>query len=259
MGSKGFLIPLIPVALVVGAVEFLVLPLTSGFVPFTLIVGGLMFVTGVLIRHKKLASFAGPAFIYVTLLLSPSNPEQFDLATFIDTFLQVFMSVVFTLLAFLLILPVSPRRRLYRVVVAVGREMQRSLRSRGTHDPAVAQARLYDRLVRALTFLGRPTGARKALLSDLYGMGAADIALSRAQTGLDGIADVAARPAIDRAWVALDHKDFDGMIAAARGVAGCARAVAGGTGAASRVGAGDLAYQEGPNHRVSRFYRLMMH
>lgn len=256
--SKGFLIPLIPVALVVGVVEFLVLPLTSGFVPFTLIVGGLMFVTGVLIRHKKLASFAGAAFIYVTLLLSPTNPEQFDLSTFLNTFLQVFMAVVFTLLTFLLILPVSPRRRLYRVVAAVGREMHRSLRSRRPSNPAVAQARLYDRLVRALTFLGKPTGARKALLSDLYGLGAADIALNRAQTGLDGIADAAARPAIERARAALDQKDFDGMVAAARALLAVPGLWPGVPAQQAVSGLADLAYQEGPNHRISRFYQLMM-
>ena len=259
VASKGFLLPLIPIAIVVGLVEFLVLPLTSGFGPFTLIVGALMFVTGLLIRHKKLASFAGAAFIYVTLLLSPANPEQFDLANFLNTFLQVFVAVVFTLLAFLLIIPVSPRRRLYRVIAAVGRDTHRALRSRGTpQEPAVAQARLYDRLVRALTYLGEPTGARKALLSDLYGLGAADIALNRARTGLGSIDDQAARPAVAQAVAALDRKDFTGMIEAARALLGVPGLWPGLPAQQAVSGLADLAYQEGPAHRVSRFYQLMM-
>ena len=263
VASKGFIIPLFPVAVVVGLIEFLVLPLTSGFIPFTLIVGGLMFVTALLIRHKRLAPFAGAALIYVTLLLSPSNPESFDLGTYLNTTLQVLLATVFTLLTFLLILPVSPKRRLYRMVAAVARDLRASLRSKQPmREPAVAQARLYDRLVRALTFLGKPTGARKALLSHLYRLGVSDIALNRARLGLDTIeaADLPQddlRPALASARQALDKDDFPGMIEAARSLLAVPGLWPSLPGQQSVSGLTELAYQEGPHRRVSRFYTLM--
>jgi len=259
----GVIIPLLPIALVVGVVEFLVMPLTSGFIPFSLLVGGLMFVTALLIRHKRLAPFAGAALIYVTLLLSPSNSESFDYETFLNTTMQVFLATVFTLLTFLLILPVSPKRRLYRVIAAVARDLRDTLRSgRPPQDPAIAQARLYDRLVRALTFLGKPIGARRALLSHLYYLGASDIALNRARVGLAAIghsagADDDVRPALASAGQALERRDFAAMLDDARlllAVPGLEprlptqQAVSGLT---------DLAYQEGRQHRVTLFYKLM--
>lgn len=260
LASKGFIIPLFPIALVVGVVEFLVLPLTSGFVPFTLIVGGLMFVTALLIRHKRLAPFAGAALIYVTLLLSPTNPESFDLGSYLNTTLQVFLATVFTLLTFLLILPVSPKRRLYRMVAAVAGDLRATLRSgRPPQEPAVAQARLYDRLVRALTFLGRPTGARRALLSHLYHMGISDIALNRARSGLRGIgAADETNPALASAWQALERRDFPAMVEAARTLLALPGVWASASGQQAVSGLADLAYQEGPQHRVTRFFKLMM-
>lgn len=259
LASKGFIIPLFPIALVVGFVEFTVLPLTSGFVPFTLIVGGLMFVTALLIRHKRLAPFAGAALIYVTLLLSPTNPESFDLGSYLNTTLQVFLATVFTLLTFLLILPVSPKRRLYRMIAAVAGDLQATLRSgRPPQEPAVAQARLYDRLVRALTFLGKPTGARRALLSHLYHLGISDIALNRARTGLNGIgAADDTNPALAGAWQALERRDFPAMVEAARTLLALPGVWASAAGQQAVSGLADLAYQEGPQHRVTRFFTLM--
>ncbi len=263
LASKGFIIPLFPIALVIGLVEFAALPLTSGFGPFGLLVGGTMFVTALLIRHKRLASFAGAALIYVTLLLSPTNPASFDLESFINTTLQVFLATVFTLLTFLLILPVSPKRRLYRMVAAVARDLRASLRAeRPAQDPAIAQARLYDRLVRALTFLGRPTGARRALLSHLYHLGISDIALNRARTGLHAISrsartDDGLDPALASAWQALDRADFPGMLDAARTLLSTPGVWPSVPGQQAVSGLTDLAYQEGAQHRVTRFYTLM--
>lgn len=263
VASKSFIIPLFPIALVVGLVEFLVLPLSSGFIPFALVIGGLMFVTALLIRNERLAPLAGAAPIYVTLLLSPANPETFDLQTTLNTTLQVFMATVFTLLAFLLILPVSPKRRLYRVIAAVARDLRISPRSeRSPRDPAIAQSRLYDRLVRALTFLGKPTGFRQALLSHLYRMGAADIALHRARTGLDALGreagpDDEVHPAVSDARQALDRHDFPAMVEAARKLLAIPGLWPGFPVQQAVSGLADIAYQEGARHRVTRFYQLM--
>ncbi len=259
LASKGFLIPLLPLAVAVWFVEFFLLPLTSGFVPFALLVGATMFIAGVLSRHKKLAPFAGAAFIYVTLLLSPTNPQSFSPVTYLNTTMQVFLAVVFTLLTFLLILPVSPKRRLFRVIAAVDRDARREREADRRHDPAVTQARLYDRLVRALTYLGAPTRSRQSLLSDLYRVGATDIALARARNGLQAIgrADETARAAVDAAWAAMDRLDRDGMVAAGRALLAAPGLWPGVPAQQAVSGLADYAYQEGPARRVSRFHRLM--
>ena len=267
LASKGFLIPLLPISMVVGVVEFTVLPLTSGMVPFGLIVGGLMFVTALLVRHKRFAPFAGTSLLYVTLMLSPTNPANFNLESYLNTTLLVFLSTLFTLLTFLLILPVSPKRRLYRTVAAVAKDLRASRRSdRPTYEPPVVQARLYDRLVRALTYLGKPTGARKALLSHLTHLGMSDIALNRARTGLIALRDAAAPagprdrldPALASALQALKQADSAGMLEAARTLLAVPGVWASVPGQQAVSGLTDLVYQDGAQHRVTRFYKLMV-
>lgn len=263
--SKGFLIPLLPIALVVGLVEFLLLPLASGFVPFALLAGGTVFLTALLGRQRRLAPLAPAGLIYVTLLLSPSNPQTFLLDSYLNTTLQVGLAVVFTLLTFLLILPVSPKRRLYRVVAAISGRFERARRSAAAgQPPAVAQAQLYDRLVRALTFLGRPTGARRALLSHLYHVGASEIAVHRARAGLAamgaggvGVAEAQAA-AQEAAQEALARLDGPAMLRAGRALlrASGSRPPAAVLQAVS--GLADLVFQEGRRGRVSRFSKLMI-
>ncbi len=266
VASVGFLIPLLPIALVAGVIEFAVLPLTSGFIPFSVVVGSVMFIVTLLARHRRLAPVAPAALIYVTLLLSPANPETFDLANFLNTTLLLGLAVVFTLLTFVLILPVSPKRRLYRVVAAVAAELDRTRRSpERAKDPAVAQSMLYDRLVRALTFLGRPTGARRALLSHLYHLGASDIAVHRARTALNEIERSTAQsgpsasphPAIAAARRALEAGDVPAMLDASRVLLADPGLAPGPSLQRAVSGMADLAYQEGGRCRATRFSRLM--
>ncbi len=266
VASVGFLIPLLPLALVTGVIEFTVLPLTSGFIPFSIVVGSLMFIVALLGRHRRLAPIAPAALIYLTLLLSPANPETFDLTNFLNTTLLLGLAVVFTLLTFVLILPVSPKRRLYRVVAAVAAELDLTLRSPGRlRDPAVAQAMLYDRLVRALTFLGRPTGARRALLSHLYRLGASDIAVHRARSALNDIERAGSPsgqgaeppPAVAAARRALEGRDVPAMLDASRALLADPGIAAGPSLQRAVSGLADLAYQEGDRRRATRFNQLM--
>lgn len=187
--SLTFLPPLLPMALVVGLAKFVALPSASGFAPFAVVVGPIAFAAALMLRQPRLAPYAPPTLLYLTLLLGPSNPQTFDLASYCNTVLQVGLALAFVVLAFLLVLPVSPPRRLYRVAAQLGRGLRRVLREEDNrrYRPGPALSLLYDRMSRALTWLGRPTPARQRLLGFLYGMGEAAVAVRRARSRLAAV------------------------------------------------------------------------
>lgn len=196
--SVPFLFPILPMALLVGFAKFVALAAASGFVPFALTIGPLAFAVALMVRQPRLAPYAPPTLLFLTLFLSPANPQTFDLTSFCNTVLEVCLALLFVLLAFRLILPMSPTRSLYRVAAQIGRNLRWTLRNdrrRFQRGPALSV--LYDRMSRALLWLGRPTPARQRLLSHLYGMGEMDIAVRRARTGL--AATAALEPALSEA------------------------------------------------------------
>ncbi len=188
----GLSLPLPAVA--AGIVGFVLLPHVSGFVPFALAVGPCVFMFALLGQHPRTAAF-GPGFmLYFCLLLAPANPESYNLATYVNTVLIQIVTILFMLLAFRLILPVSRQRRLYRVAVAIKRDLQRSLRHGRGFEDAPRQSLKYDRLSIAQQWLGRPTPARLAVFARLHGFAELDTALRRAWSGLDAVR--AASPAL---------------------------------------------------------------
>jgi len=176
-------------ALVAGLVSFGLLPHVSGFVPFALAVGPCVFAFALLGQHPRTAPF-GPGFmLYFTLLLAPSNPQSYNLSTYVNTVLIQAVTILFIVLAFRLILPVSRQRRLYRVAAAIKRDLQRTLRHGRGFEDAPRQSLKYDRLSIAQQWLGRPTPARMALFARLHSFAELDTALRRAWSGLDAIRD----------------------------------------------------------------------
>lgn len=186
VGASAFALTLAPAALAVGLVNYFVLPSASGFVPFALAVGPLMFGTALMVRGKKLAPYAPAALIYVTLLLSPANQEVFDLGSFLNNVLELALAVVFTFFAFLIVLPVSPKRRLYRIAVSINRDFALAQAGRSPGG-AAALFLLYDRLSRAMLWIGPPKPTRTALLHHMSCLGQAKLALLRTHAALRAI------------------------------------------------------------------------
>ncbi len=182
---NAFALPLVPMILATGIVNFLILPSASGFVPFALAVGPLAFATSLVVRSKNFASSGPGALLYFTLLLSPANQETFDLSGFLNTAAELVLIVLFTFLAFLIVLPVSPKRRLYRAAIAVDRgfNMARAGRDQQLSETAV-RFQLYDRLARAVQSLGGPRPSRSAFLGDVFRLGEAQLALHRTYAAL---------------------------------------------------------------------------
>lgn len=248
-------------ALAVGIANYLVLPLASGFVPFSLVVAPLAILAAVTMRQPFLAPYAQAAFLYATLLLSPANQESFDLASYLNIVMQLVLCTLFTVLSFNLILKVSPSRRLYRIAERTGAELRRTMREPGRLlDRAPAQSLFYDRMSWALIWLGRATRARVRLLSHIYDMGELDLAIRRARSAL--AAAVGEEPSV--AAVAADasrnlsNGDPDAMLRSAESLlqhptdrpdrSGLRRAVAGMAGAARLIG---------PDRAALRFYRKL--
>lgn len=172
-------------ALAAGVIGFLLLPQASGFVPFALALAPFAFAAALAARHPATARYGPGLMLYLTLLLSPANTESFDLAAFLNNVMIQVVALLFMLLAFRLVLPVSPRRRLSRVADAIGRSLRRALQGQpARHDCVAARCLRVDRLAQAQIWLGRVTPVRRAVLTRLSAFTELDSALRRADAGL---------------------------------------------------------------------------
>lgn len=261
--AVAFAVPLLPVAALSAVVVFGLMPLASGFVPFCLAVGPAMAIIKLLSRQDRLMPFAGAAAIYFTILISPANPQNYDPIVFLGLVLQIGTAVAFTILSFVYVLPVVPKHRLYRIATAVAHDLGRA-RRKGTErrqfDPAVAQARLFDRLARALIWITPASESRRAFLTHTYRLGATEIALHRARRGLDAAAR--AVPSLGLVSAAALHAvsspECHGLHAAARALLAHPDAPKADQAVRQAVsGMMDLVFQEGPDHGVSRFQRFV--
>ena len=172
-------------ALAAFIVGFILLPAASGFVPFALALAPFAFGFALVSRHRTLGRYGPGLMLYLTLLLSPSNTQQFDLGGFCENVFVQAVAVMFMVVAFTYILPVSPRRRLMRVADDMGRDLRQALRGQG-RLLAIETARSlrYDRLAAAQVWLGRRTPARLRLLERMCRFAELEGAMLRAAHGL---------------------------------------------------------------------------
>ncbi len=175
---------LAPAAFAAWLVGYVWLPSTSGFVPFSLAVGLAAFTFTLAGRHPRLQRFGAGFMLYFTLLLAPSNVQVFDLSAFGNNVMVQIMAVAFMILAFRLILPVSRKRRLLRIADAIASDLERTLQRGRTLQEAPTHLLEYDRMAQALTWAGRRTPARVAVLDRMGAMIDLDLELRRAWSGL---------------------------------------------------------------------------
>ena len=217
--SLRFGLPLLPIAVLTGAGKFLLLPGASGYTMFALVIGSITFVCALAQRHDVLGPYAASGPTLFTIILGPSNPQTFDLGSYVGTVVQVGLAMVFVVLSFNVIFPSSRSRRLARVAVAVGRTLRRTARQgagEATLTPA-AYSLLYDRMSQAEQLLGRQAPVRLRLLGHIYGVGEVDLAVRRAWGGLAALGTMHG-PAATRAGEALRRQDGPAMLAAAQGL-----------------------------------------
>ncbi len=216
-------------AVAAGIIGYVLLPLVSGFVPFALALTPFVFATALAMRHRVTAPYGPGALLYLTLLLSPANTESFDLSAFLNNVLVQVVALVFMLLAFRFILPVSRSRRLLRVADAVGRQLGRSLDGRLPRYGVIsARCQRFDRLAQAQVWLGRLTPARIAVLERLSAFSELESALRRAWAGMRSLGlqmpprEADALEAASRDLLARHHPPGTQVIQAAAGLYGSA-------------------------------------
>ena len=112
--SGMFLLALPLPTVLAGIIGYLLLPSISGFVPFAMAVGPAMFLIALLSRHPRLFTLGPGLMLYFPYMLSPANTESFNFAIFVNNIMLQTVCVLFVLLSFCLILPVSRRRRFFR-------------------------------------------------------------------------------------------------------------------------------------------------
>ncbi len=209
--AMGWALPLPAIAC--WLVGYILLPTVSGFVPFSLAVGSFAFIFALAGRHHRLVSY-GPGFmLYYTLLLSPSETETFDLSAYGNNVLVQALAIVFMIVAFHIVLPVSRRRRLFRIFEAVAGDLQRTLARGRTLNEAPTHLLEYDRLAQAQVWVGRRTPARSAVLKRMGAMIDLDLELRRAWSGL--LRSDSHPAAVAQARAALLSRDPDQLEAAA--------------------------------------------
>ena len=180
--AMGWSLPLPAVA--AWFVGYVLLPTVSGFVPFAIVVGAFAFAFSLAGRHPRLTAYGAGFMLYYTLLLAPSETETFDLSAYGNNVLVQIMAVLFMVVAFHIVLPVSRKRRLLRIADAIATDLQGTLTRGRTLDEAPTHLLEYDRLAQAATWAGRRTPARTAVLRRLGAMIDLDLELRRAWSGL---------------------------------------------------------------------------
>jgi uncharacterized membrane protein YccC len=180
--SMGWALPLPVIA--AWLVGYILLPNVSGFVPFSVAVGSFAFAFALAGRHHRLTSYGAGFMLYYALLLSPSETETFDLSAYGNSVLVQGVAVVFMIVAFHIVLPVSRKRRLFRIFGAVAGDLQKTLARGRTLNEAPTHLLEYDRLAQAQVWVGRRTPARIAVLARMGAMIDLDLELRRAWSGL---------------------------------------------------------------------------
>ena len=210
-----------------GLVEFLLLPQAGDFVPFVLAVAPFALLACALARHPRLGAGAGTGMlIWYALLLAPANPPSYDLSAFLNLALEMIGAVLSVIVGFAVILPVSPRRRLFRVTHAALGDVRRPPRHwLGTH-PAEMLLLQYDRFATALLWLGRQTPARLGILSWVRDLGELSTTLSTTDAALEATAVAAPALAgeVATARAALARRSASELRAAGAGLLAAARA-----------------------------------
>ena len=217
--SLMFGVSMIPAVPAVLACKFLLLPSASGFVPFSLAVGGMVFVAALAVQHRAAGPYISSLLLMLTLLLAPANPQTFNLADFWDTALQIAASAVFTTATFSTVLRTAPGHRLAHVALQIAQDLRRTLRDGGRRlDRVPAQSLLYDRMAQAIGWMGAPTPGRTRLLGHVFGMGEVDLAVRRAHSGLAAAATAVpeVQAAVAEAGRSLSRGDLPAMLRAAQ-------------------------------------------
>lgn len=144
-GARGFGAALLIAGAVAFVVNFLLLPLATTYISLMLVILPVVFVGALAMATPAYALVGRVGLVIFALLVHPANsgPRQ-TFISFAETFMGAGLAVLLALVAFSIILPVSPRQLLRERTAGILEEIAHGFEDRREHF----ETRVYDRIQR---------------------------------------------------------------------------------------------------------------
>ncbi|MES1928954.1 fusaric acid resistance protein [Salinisphaera dokdonensis CL-ES53] len=143
-GARGFAIGSVCAFVSAFVANFVLLPAVNGFVMLMVVLLPFVFVAGLAMATPSLALVGRISLVQFALLVNPANGSRQDFITFAEAFMGISLAVILALVAFSLILPVSPRGLLRERLAGMFGELAKGF----TGSRERFETRIYDRLLR---------------------------------------------------------------------------------------------------------------
>lgn len=143
-GARGFGIGGLCAGVAAFFVNFVLLPQVNSFAMLMVVLLPFVFVAALAMSTPSLALIGRVGLVIFALLVHPDNNGRQDFVTYAETFMGAELAVLLALLAFSIVLPVSPRQLLRERLAGVFGELSTGL----TGARERFETRIYDRLLR---------------------------------------------------------------------------------------------------------------
>lgn len=146
-GARGFAVGSCCAFLAAFVANFVLLPAVNGFAMLMIVLLPVVFVAGLAMATPRLALIGRIGLVQFALLVNPANGARQDFVSFAEAFMGIALAVILALVAFSLILPVSPRSQLRERLAGMFGELSRGF----TGSRERFETRIYERLLRLPT------------------------------------------------------------------------------------------------------------
>jgi uncharacterized membrane protein YccC len=208
-GSVGFLKGIALGAVVAFFYVFYVMPQIAGFSLLALTLAPIFLIASYITTKPKHALVATAFLIFGNTFIGARNPMSYDVLAFLNSCTAIIVGTAFAVLAFRLILPVDPRRLLYRLRDAMRSDLE-AMAAASLPEFASVQHRMHDRTVKMLALTGIAPAEHETMLAGGRGAMRIGYEIGRARMLLDSLAlppNVAAE--LTRGFKALTHIRHD--------------------------------------------------
>jgi len=143
-GARGFGIGGLCAGVAAFIVNFCLLPAVNSFAMLMVVLMPFVFVAALAMATPSLAVIGRIALVNFALLVHPDNNARQDFVSYAEAFMGTQLAVVLALVAFAVVLPVSPRQLLWERLSGIFGELSKGFTSSREHF----ETRVYDRLLR---------------------------------------------------------------------------------------------------------------
>lgn len=143
-GARGFGIGGLCAGVAAFIVNFCLLPAVNSFAMLMVVLMPFVFVAALAMATPSLALIGRIALVIFALLVHPANNTRQDFVSYAEAFMGTQLAVILALLAFAVVLPVSPRQLLRERLSGIFGELSKGFTGEREHF----ETRVYDRLLR---------------------------------------------------------------------------------------------------------------